>query len=634
MKHVVTVACVLVMMFQGGYSDAAWCICGILAAGYLCFKWNRKIPARVMLLMLAAVLVFAGSMLYNGISYEALAAIMKLLTACMLILSFFVIDADAHETAFTAGIAAAAVGYFTFCGVFHWDGAVASGRLQSVFQYADAAGIFLGIAAFLTRNDEKSAPYAIFLETAMLLTQSVGAILVYIVCWAIYLLKAGKKSDFPTLFIGFALSLLSAAAIYAIVYMTGVPQLAMVLPVAMIAFRKSIHKAAKAVITFSGYRFIIWAGCFAGAAAVISLFAVRGLRPVATYLERLIQIADGLKAALSGPLGIGPGAWQFSYRAYQSAPYNATIIHSAYAAAIAGAGLAIIVPIALSLVYWLKRQKWDAKSVCVMMILLHAVMDITLSFASIVFILAMLLSETIKEGRPEKIRQARQKNQASLTGQGAGRVSGRIIGRTTGRKPEMSSQNIWENMSRRSGPEAGQAKEPQPEPESKQLYKVLRVLFALPLMLCAIVLVTTVTGNTAAWAIDTGDYESAAELLDQRIIKNDAEALLTEMALYLQTEDYDNLEAAFGSMKDPNAEACYIYSQALMRQYLFDEAAANAYLCAEKSPFSGTGYELLGETLRFLDEGTRMMYIGKAEALRSGLKENALYTFILRIGDN
>ena len=610
MKHAVTVICVLVMLLQGGFSDAAWCICGIIAAGCLCFRLNRKISARAMLLMSAAILIFAGSMMYNGISYEALAAIMKLVTACMLILSFFVIDTDARETAFVAGMAAAVVGYFTFCGVFHWDGAVASGRLQSVFQYANATGVFLGIAAFLTRNDEKHAPYSIFLETAMLLTQSVGAILVYIVGWAIFLLKAEREfekqavkplhgvrrhsrtgfylSGFPKLLVGFAVSLISAAAIYAIVYMTGVPQLAMVLPVALIVFRKSLQKAT---VLISGYRFIIWAGCIAGAAAVISLFAVRGLRPVATYLERLIQIADGLKAAFSNPLGIGPGAWQFSYKAYQSAPYNASIIHCAYAAALAGAGIAIIVPIALAILYWLKRQKWDAKSVSVIMILLHAVMDITFSFASIVLLLAMLLSETILEGHPEKPLQKTLQNKQ-------------------------------------------QKSPPQIEPENRQLYKALRVLFVFPLMLCVITLAGTASKNIAAWAINAGDVESAAETLDKRIIKNDAEALLTEMALYLQIGDYESVDAVFGSIRDPNAEAYNIYSQALLRQNLSSEAAANAFMCAEKSPYSDTGYELLSETLRYLDEETRMMYINKTEALRSGIRENTLYTFILKIEDS
>ena len=588
MKHAVTIICVLTMLLQGGFSDAAWCICGIIAAGFLCLRWKRTVPAAALILMAAAVVIFAVPALFHGVSYEALASIMKLITACMLVLSFFAADTDARETVFVTGMAAAAVGYLTFCGVFHWDGAVASRRLQSVFQYANAAGIFLGVAAFLIRNDEKRAPFAIFPETAMLLTQSVGAILVYIAGWAIYLLKNGKKSEFPQAFLGFAVSLLSAAAIYAIVYMTGAAQLALVFPVAMIVFRKSIRKA---IIKVSGFRILIRAGCFAGFAAVAALFAARGLRPVATYLERLIQIADGLKATMRNPFGIGPGAWQFMYQAYQSAPYNATILHCGYVAAIVGAGLAIVFPITLAIVYWLRRQKWDARSICVIMILLHAVMDITFSFLSIVFVLATLLAETFREG-------------------------------VSGMAPREAHP-----------PQRNANRQPPREQQKKHPLELLRVLFAVPLALCAVLLVTSAIKNLAAWAASSGDPASAAELLGQRIIKNDTEALMTEMDLYLQTGDHDSLDATFRSVSRPNAEAYGIKARSQLQRRQYNEAADSAYLCAELSPHSDAGFLLLDETLPYLDEAAKMIYSTKAAALKSGTRQNALYLFIIRIGD-
>ena len=613
MKHAVTVLCILITLLQGGFSDAAWCICGIACAVILFFCWKRNLPAQFMVIMTAAVLVYAASALYHGVTYESLAAVMKLATACMLAIMFYNVEADVYETVFAAASVAAVIGCLTFCGIFHWDGAVASRRLQSVFEYANAAGVFFGIAAFITHHDEKRAPFAIVFETAMLLTQSIGAILVYLAGWAIFLLK-NRESGFAPVFFNFAASVLAAVIMYAVVYVIAVPQLALAVPVALVVFRKLIRKG---ILLVSGYRALLWTGCGTAGAAVAGLFAMRGLRPVATYLERLIQIADGVKVMLRFPLGIGPGAWQFSFHAYQSAPYNASILHCGYAAAGVSAGIVAMAVIAAALIFWLKKQKWNAMSACIMMILMHAVLDITFSFLAIVFILAMLLPETMP-GR-ETAAGAAQKE-----------------------KKQFRAQRLKER-------ENGHSRKP--------VQALLRVIPALPLVLCVVVLLSAAVKNAAAWGANSMGAD-AAEQLESRLVRADTEASLIQMEIYLATGEHGKFDAVFSgitgippahsmlhtqALQSPNtplresaaalrcARAYELMAKSLLQRGMYHEAAEYAYICAEMSPYNRTGFSLLEEILAHLDTAGQGPYREKIAVLKAETKESALYAYIQRL---
>ena len=391
MKHMVTVFAVAAVLPQGGFTDAVWSLCGIFAAVYLAFKGKNCLPAPIMAIMPAAIIIYAGSALYHGLPFESLAVVGRLMVICLLLLSFHNMDADVRETAFVAGMVVAAIGFAAFCGVLSWPGAVASRRLQSVFQYSNAAGLYLGVAAFLTRRHPKRSPYAIFLETALVLTQSTGALLVYAAGWAIYILKNREVRVAPVV-LSLAASFLSAGIIYAIVYYLAVPQLAILIPAALIAFR---NKLSNLLQKAPDTKWALFAGCAGGLAAVAAMLITRGLRPLGTYLERLIQISDGAAVIARYPLGIGPGAWQFFYRAHQSAPYEATVLHCGYIGAGVDAGFLAVIAIVLFALYWLRRQSWDDKCVCVLIVLLHVFMDISFSFLSIVLITAMLISDTL-----------------------------------------------------------------------------------------------------------------------------------------------------------------------------------------------------------------------------------------------
>ena len=399
MKHIITVIAVMIALLQGGFTDAVWSMCGIAAAVFLCFRLKKCLPMPVMITMAAIIPVYAVSALLHGLPFESLAALGRLMVICLMLLSFHNMDTDACETVFIAGMVVAVIGFVTFCDVFSWDGAVASRRLQSVFQYSNVTGLFLGVSAFLTRRSEKKSSYSFFLETALVLTQSVGALLVYAAAWGM-LIGKNRESRIAPVFLSFTVSLLSAAIIYAVVYYSGIPQIAILLPAALIIFRKKLQSV---IVKVSAKKCALFASCGFSLIAVSALLAVRGLIPLGTYIERLIHISDGARILISYPLGIGPGAWQFFYQTHQSAPYDATILHSGYAEVGVEAGFLAVIPMVLFMLYWLKNQKWDDKSICIIMIILHAAMDISFSFLVIALITAMLISDTLPKDRSKLV---------------------------------------------------------------------------------------------------------------------------------------------------------------------------------------------------------------------------------------
>ena len=582
MKHVVTAFAVLTALLQGGFSDAVWSACGIACALYLCFRFRKPLPTPVMALMAALAVIYAASAIYHGLPFESWAAAGRLMTACLLLLVFYNMDADVYDTAFITGMVVAAVGYAAFCEIFPWAGAVASRRFQSVFQYSNAAGLFLGASAFLARQRDKLSPYALFLETALVLTQSVGALAVYIAAWAVFVLKNGKTRFTPVL-LGLAAALLSAGIIYATVYFVGIPQLAILPAAALIVFRvklqTAIHKAA-------GVKGALVVVCIAGLAAAAALFAARGLLPAGTYLERLIHISDGAMIIARNPLGIGPGFWQFFYHSYQSAPYDASILHSGYTAVGVDAGFLAVIAIILFLVYWLRRREWDDKCFCLIMILAHVAFDISFSFLTIVLIAAMLVSDTLQKPaeKPEKptVREA----QATRGKSRAARILPRIF---------------------------------------------CRVLLAIPIALLAVVFTSSALKNSAQWSAAAGDYPAASAQLERRPVRSDTEAFLMQMRWGLQSGRHDALDDAFGEMPRRNALAYAMKAGSLIERGSFHEAAEYALISAELSPHSPAGFSILEEAVSHLDTARQLEYREKISALEMGTREHPLFALIRRL---
>jgi hypothetical protein len=541
MKHIITALLIFITILQGGFSDAVWSLCGIIVILFLLFRAKKIPPKPVLILILLLTAVYVVSAVVHGLPFEALAVICRVMVASLLLFAFYNIETDITEAVFITGMVVAVIGFATLCELFHWDGAVVSNRLQSVFQYANAAGFFIGIAAFLTRTDTKHSSYAPFLETALILTQSVGALIVYGAGWAIYLLK-NKDIRFQSVLCGFAVSAFAAGTMYVILLFS--PQLGLLPPILLLVFRK---KLLSWIDTMAQQR---WFGILGGGTCLLaasSVIFIRGFRPIATYLERLIHIWDGFGIISREPLGIGPGAWQFELFAHQSSLYSVARIHSEYIAVGVDAGFFAVIVLLLSVLYWMKNKQWSGKAVCVIMILLAAAMDIPFSFLSITLVAMWLIALTL--------------------------------------------------------------------PKSENIPTSARVFFLLPLALFAVVFAQSAIKNHASWVALT-DPPRAAEILAQLPVRNDTDAALTRISIYLYEDRHDLLDTVFEAMPNPSTVAHAQRTRSLIRRGLYEEAASSAIAAIESGPHRRvTADGLLEQILPNLDETLSEEYRHRAELL-------------------
>ena len=557
-KHVITATCIFILLFQGGFNDSIWSLAGIVASVFLIFKGKRRPPAPIAFLLLSMVLIYCVAMLYHGLTFEALASVNRVIVVFLMLMVFYNIEADIDNTILITGLVAAGIGIAAFSGIFTWTGAVSARRLQSTFQYANTAGLFFAVSAFVAHQHEKRKPYAFILEMAMLLTQSVGAILVYIFGWIIVGITKRSKVDY--IVYSLVLALISTTFVFGLVYIIGIPQLGILPPIIIFLTWK---KYQQYVIKIIPPKFILWIG--AGILPVIGavLIFTRGLRPIATYIERIIQSIDGISIILRYPFGLGPGSWQFLFTTYQSAPYEVSKIHNEYVAMGVDAGFLIIIPTIILLIYWIKHQKWDYKSICVVMILLHGVMDIPFSFLIIVILLVILVVKTT--------------------------------------------------------------------PETRTMPIYVRFAFVIPLVLCALVFSTMAMRNRAAWLANAGEIEAAVHMLDNRLIQNDTEAILTQMALFSQMGDHKNVEYLHLSLSRPTVRAYAIMASSYLNNQLPNEAIASAMTVVELAPHSLRTSVLLRRILPYLNDDVQLAYREKIEIYMEGIQVNPLFIYITKI---
>ena len=215
------------------------------------------------------------------------------------------------------------------------DGAVSRGRLQGTFQYANAAGIAFAAAAMLARSmkGRKYQAMEVLFVVSLLLTQSVGAIGCYIL-GHLLMFMINKKNNPGS---------------------------------------KPILKTAVFI-----------------AAAACSVAAIWFLRPNAlyTYLERLAQLKDSVTVMLQRPLlGIGAGNWKTAFMQWQTTPYDSAYMHSSIGQIGIDAGIFAVAAFGYMLYLFWKKREADYVFIAGLMILVHSLLDITLNFVFVNFLL-------------------------------------------------------------------------------------------------------------------------------------------------------------------------------------------------------------------------------------------------------
>lgn len=134
---------------------------------------------------------------------------------------------------------------------------------------------------------------------------------------------------------------------------------------------------------------------------IYEMMSGRIVESVQTFIERIIQIYDGLRLAGPSPfIGIGPGAWRQSYRFVQSAQYSANVIHCGYLQILLDGGIFALTAflwfcITRMLCIFKERSNIPHSSFVVagiVLMLLHFMVDIDIQFAFIDLLLVLFLS--------------------------------------------------------------------------------------------------------------------------------------------------------------------------------------------------------------------------------------------------
>jgi hypothetical protein len=338
----------LTAIWQGGFTDMAWCVSGIVFAGCVLFA-AKKLPPRAVALPLASLaLLYVASALLHGAHFESAAQAMKLIAALLAFVALCNLNRDLKSLNITvavvlAGAVSAAACLAAFFGIARVPEARFGWRLQGTFRYANAAGIFFAVCAFMARTglSSRKKHVAFLFEAMLLLTQSIGAIATYALAWMLRLFAGKRRGAF------FALLGAAACGGAALLYVRGAGQIA------------------------------------------------------ASYLDRVIQISDGAATMLRAPLGIGPGLWGLRVLELQSAFYSSAKMHSYVIEMGVDAGLPAVAALAALIAVWAGRVRKSGllpRHIAAMMLLFHGLVDITFGFLTLVFLLITLVAPDFSDG--------------------------------------------------------------------------------------------------------------------------------------------------------------------------------------------------------------------------------------------
>lgn len=347
-----TLLCLLgaILLLQGGYNSSISFIASFFLLFIIVIDRSKFEILNFQRNISMAAMVFLGLISSFACGYGSY-SLAHLAPYCMFLSSSFVFTSvDDFDFNYLIGglryicfisSAAAILLFFVFPSFF---GYVSAGRLQAFFQYANTAAIWFALSFLLLLDSPLFTKIDCLVPfIALVLTRSVAVAILVVIGLMIYLILE-KRSMASFLLAVFGLVLILC---------------------------------------------------------IYDMMSGRIVESVQTFIERIIQIYDGLRLAGSSPfIGIGPGAWRQSYRFVQSAQYSANVIHCGYLQILLDGGI-----FALTAFLWFcitriicifkERSNIPHSSFVVagiVLMLLHFMVDIDIQFGFIDLLLVLFLS--------------------------------------------------------------------------------------------------------------------------------------------------------------------------------------------------------------------------------------------------
>lgn len=412
----IAVAIALLVLLQGGYFSLATCAAGVvvsLVAGIAALrKARRRQPVSIVPLLLAGLaLSYFASTLTHGATLTTLAETGA--WAATAGMAFLAVIQNAQQRAKTLrliawfGVVTSVAGVLVCAHLLPVYGGMVEDRLQLTFQYANAAAIWYGACLFLCllSPDAWLRAVACLPALALLLTQSGGALLVFVIVAIVLGIGWARAGEWGTLLLSLAHGAF-AAALFALALVLGKvmqPAAALVLLPAAFGCR-AFHAHEQDIQSRPDTARIC--RVLVAALVIFVLVACAVLHDrvgdaFATLVERFYHMRDGVALWLTSPLlGIGPNCWQFRYQDIQSAQYYTTVVHSSYVQALVDAGLLGLGFLLAACAAGAKALAADpsadegwgqAEFVAVVLVLGHSLIDFDLQFGSIALLVAFLL---------------------------------------------------------------------------------------------------------------------------------------------------------------------------------------------------------------------------------------------------
>ena len=387
MHLIALIACLLISgLIQGGFYGICYLFIGILTLIIFPFIVKKLPPKKILFAGAAFCALYILSTVVNGYSFDSAVSFSRPIV-CFVFL-FIIYNTDKAKLLKVILFSVCAIAFVSVVlYAAKVPGMASAGRLQGTFQYSNAAGICFAAAALMSNgvSDKKLKSTVFLFETALILTQSVGAVLCYILGYIfMFILSKISRQKFnaASQIITLGISLACAAVIYMLTryFFVG----AIVITAMLYLFRIKLYDAVgkihigKIILYLGGIVIVI----------IATVAVVMRSNALYTYAERLIQFSDSVNVIFHNSLsGIGAGNWQNVFAQWQSYPYGSAFMHSSIGQIGIDAGvLAVIVAGYMAYLFFRKKEA-SYIFIAGLMIAAHSLLDITLNFVFIDFLL-------------------------------------------------------------------------------------------------------------------------------------------------------------------------------------------------------------------------------------------------------
>lgn len=377
-------------LLQGGYFPTIFLIASFVTVCGLMFVKDFMGSCHLWWGWLLAVWYLCAA-LYYGYRADSLSQAFLPASCMLFLITYCELPGESKEKYFNAvtvgsGVLAG-ISILAFSGVLPLAGSVTAHRLQGTFQYANAAGSWFAALALLTQDcDNRRYRHFVLVDmTALFLTRSVGALALYAVMQAIRGFRRRKERVWADVVLLHAAALAFAAFFFLIPGWPAVPALFLLY---------ALGWNAERLLSMGKWIRLQWICLPLGGGAAAALLASRRFASsLATFVERLVQMGDGLGAICQHPLfGLGAGNWAELAPGYQSAQYSATVIHSSPILIGVSAGIpAVLLAAGLVVSGWRQGGRSPSQGLAAALLIAHSVFDFTMRFYPLAVLLLALM---------------------------------------------------------------------------------------------------------------------------------------------------------------------------------------------------------------------------------------------------